>query len=260
MADEEIEENEEGAVEVASGGGKKKGLLLGGGALALVVTGAVGALLAVPGSDKVPTFNGPFVMPLAEEGTQLQANLAGEKQRRYLVMDLRVEFDSYEEAYGQARIIDPLYLAKLQDTLLTISSQKTADEVLERGTQEIFLQELVSAVEPLLFPVHLGDAVEPTDGDSQSGLRPGLAQFTATMRDPFHLIKIHVDVPNKTLRLGDGEEFEFVGHEENMGLTDPQGRVIYVDVTDIVDGFVGAIDVGVKGRVRALYKVKFIIQ
>ena len=178
------------------------------------------------------TFNGPFVMPLAQEGTQLQANLAGEKARRYLVMDLRVEFDSYDEAYGQSRIVDPLYIAKLQDRLLTISSQKTADEVLERGTQEVFLEELIAAVE----------------------------HFESSMRDPFHVRKIHVDVPNKTLQLDDGDEFVFAGTEENMVLRDSQGRTVYVDVTAVKSEFVGDIGVGVKGRVRNLYKVKFIIQ
>jgi hypothetical protein len=240
--------------------GRKKGLLLGGGALALVVTAGLGAFLAVPGQTKTPSFNGPFVMSLAEEGTQLQANLAGEGARRYLVMDLRVEYDAYEEAYGLARITDHLYIAKLQDTLLTISAQKSADEVLERGTQQVFLEELVTAIEPLLFPVHLGSAVAPTDGDKESGLRPGLGQFQSTMRDAFHLNKIHIDEPKKTLRLGDGEEFTFTGNEDNLALADPRGRRVYVDVTNLKAGFVGAIGVGVKGRVRNLYKVKFIIQ
>ena len=259
MADEEKEKPEGENTEEAPKK-SKKGLLFGGGALGLIGTGAAVALLAVPTTDKIPTFEGPFVMPLAEEGTQLQANLAGEKARRYLVMDLRVEFDAYQEEYGLGRIADPLYIAKLQDSLLTISSQKTSDEVLERGTQEIFLQELVAAVEPLLFPVHFGNSQAPTEADPESGLRPGLMHFESTMRDPFHHMKLHVDVPAKKLRLGDGEEFEFSGDERNIALRDAQGRTVYVDVSSMKPEFVGDIDVGVKGRVRNLYKVKFIIQ
>jgi hypothetical protein len=258
MADEQ-NENPNAASE--EGGRKsKKGLLLGGGALALIATGAMGALLAVPKADTTPSFHGPFVMSLAPEGTQLQANLAGEKARRYLVMDLRVEYDAYQQTYGSSRIENPLYIAKLQDRLLTISSQKTADEVLERGTQEIFLQQLVEAVEPILFPVHLGNAVKPTDADVPSGLRPGLMHFESTMRDPLHKQKIRVDAPNRTLRLGQGEEYQFQGTEENLVLRDEQGRTVYVDVTEVKKDFVGEIQVGVKGRIRHLYKSKFIIQ
>lgn len=258
MAEEENNE-ENDATDQASKSGKK-GLLMGGGALALVAIAGIGAMLAVPGSDKHPTFDGPFVMSLAGETESLTVNLAGEGARRFLVMDLKVEFDAYDELYGADRTADPLYLAKLQDSLLTIASQKTADEILEIGTQSIFIQQVATAVEPLLFPVHIGKTKNPMVRDENSGLRPGISIFESTMRDPLQDQTIYVDAPNKKLRLSDGESFEFEGGETNLMLKDGSGRTVYIDVTGIDEAFVGEIPVGTKGRVRSLYKVKFIIQ
>ena len=262
MADEEEKnEAEEGAAEEeVKPSGKKKGLLLGGGAISLIATGAVVAMLAAPGGEERPKFDGPFVMPLAAEGTSIQVNLKGDQARRYLVMDLQVEYDAYKETYGQERIVDPLYLARLQDELLTLCAQKTSEEVLERGSQEIFLEELHATVEPLLFPVHIGNTKVPTAADEASGLRPGHSFFLATMRDPISDGKITLNAAAKTLRLGEGEEFEYLGHEENLALKDEQGRVVYVDVTHVKEEFVGEIPVGVNGRLRNVYKIKFIIQ
>jgi len=258
MAEEETKDEE--VTEAEAPKSSKKGLLLGGGALALVAIAGIGAMLAVPGSDKHPSFDGPFVMNLAGETESLTVNLAGEGARRFLVMDLKVEFDAYEEAYGIARTADTLYLAKLQDAMLTIASQKTADEVLEIGTQGIFIEQIASKVEPLLFPVHIGKTEDPMMRDEPSKLRPGISIFESTMRDPLHDQAIKIDAPNKTLQLSDGEVYAFDGSETNLMLKDGSGRTVFVDVTGIDDTFVGEIPVGIKGSVRSLYKVKFIIQ
>ncbi len=262
------EENKEAAAETSVEGEEKapkkskKTLFLGGGALGVVATAAAVSLLAVPGADEVPVFEGPFVMDLAalEEGQALTANLAGEGGRRYLVIDLKVEFDAYEETYGLARIADPLYIAKLQDTLLTIASQRSAEDVLDRATQEVFLGELETAAEYLLFPVHTGKALTPTGPDEKSGIRPGVAAHKSTMRDPFHDGKLFVDTVEKKLRLNGGDEYTFNGNEDNLVVKDEQGRTLYVDVTGLKEGFVGEINVGIRGHIRELYKVKFIIQ
>ncbi|MFT5284021.1 MAG: hypothetical protein ACI8TQ_000172 [Planctomycetota bacterium] len=258
MAEEETpaEETVEGAEQPSS---SKKGLFMGGGALSLVAIAGIGAMLAVPGDGKTPIFDGPFIMPLAFEGEAMTVNLSGEG-KRFLVMDLKVEFDAYKEPYGSVRIADPLYLAKLQDTLLTIATQKTPDDVLEVGTQEIFIEQLTSSVEPLLFPVHIGDTKAPMMVDDPSQLRPGISIFESTMRDPLYTQNIAVDAPAKSLRLGDGEVYEYNGTEENLMLKDALGRTVYVNVTGIEPTFIGDVPVGVKGRVRNLYKVKFIIQ
>ena len=258
MAEEENKDEEVSEAQAPKSG--KKGLLLGGGALALVAIAGIGAMLAVPGSDKHPSFDGPFVMNLAGETESLTVNLAGEGARRFLVMDLKVEFDSYDEPYGIARTSDTLYLAKLQDAMLTIASQKTADEVLEIGTQGIFIEQIASKVEPLLFPVHIGKTVSPMMKDEISKLRPGVSIFESTMRDPLHDQSIKIDGPNKTLQLSDGEIYPFDGTETNLMLKDGSGRTVFVDVTGFDEGFVGEIPVGIRGSVRSLYKVKFIIQ
>ena len=259
MAEEETKDGELTEEETAPKS-SKKGILLGGGALALVAVAGIGAMLAVPGSDKHPTFDGPFVMNLAGETESLTVNLAGEGARRFLVMDLKVEFDAYDEPYGTVRTADSLYLAKLQDAMLTIASQKTADEVLEIGTQGIFIEQIESKVEPLLFPVHIGLTENPMMKDELSKLRPGDSIFESTMRDPLHDQSIKVDAPNKTLQLSDGELYPFDGSETNLMLKDGSGRTVFINVTDVDETFVGEIPVGIKGSVRSLYKVKFIIQ
>ena len=259
MAEEETPAEENAEEEAAQSSGKK-GLKLGVIALLLVSIAGVGAVMAVPGDDRIPTFDGPFVMPLAFEVDAMTVNLSGEGARRFLVMDLKVEFDAYEEPYGSVRIADPLYLAKLQDTLLTIASQKTPDEVLEIGTQEIFIEQLTTSIEPLLFPVHIGDTETPMMMDDDSHLRPGISSFESTMRNPIFNQVITVDAPGKTLQLADGEPTGFNGTEEDLMLKDASGRTVFVNVTGIDETFVGEIPVGVKGRVRSLYKVKFIIQ
>lgn len=264
MADEEKKDDGELKPEVEERRPKKskKALFLGGGAVSVVATAAAVVMLAVPGDEKVPHFDGPYVMDLAalEDGQALTANLAGEGGRRYLVLDLKVEFDAYSQAYGLQRVSDPLYIAKLQDCLLTVASQKSAEDVLERGTQELFIAELHEAVEPLLFPVHVGTATSPTGADPLSGLRPGLSIAESTMRDAFHETELHVDAIEKTVSMGAGEVYEFDGDEGNLMVKDELGRTVYLDVTTLKPEFEGDLNVGVKGRIRELYKAKLIIQ
>ncbi len=259
MATEEETTDEENTEAEAPKSGKK-GLLLGGGALALVAMAGIGSMMAVPSEDKHPSFDGPFVMSLAGETESMTVNLAGDGARRFLVMDLKVEFDAYKETYGLARTADPLYLAKLQDSLLSIASQKTAIEVQEISTQDIFIEQVAATIEPILFPVHIGETDIPMMKDKDSGLRPGVSIFESTMRDPLFDQVIHVDSPANKLKLADGEEFEFNGSETNLMLKDGSGRTVFVDVTGIDNDFIGEIPVGIKGGVRSLYKVKFIIQ
>jgi len=261
MADEEREPEDE-AAEDASGeshGKRRTGLVMGGGALALIATAGIAALLAVPSKPVQKSFAGPFVMSLSQE-PQLQVNLAGQGNKRFLVMILKVEFDAYDQAYGQGRIADPLYSARLQDRLLSIASQKTSDEVLDRATQELFLREIEQAVEPLLFPIHVGETAHHTQRDEKSGLRPGASAARSTMRSPLHSRSLHVDAPARTLRLGDGAEVRFEGTEEDLELVDADGKTVHVDVTGLKPEFQGSVPVGVQGRLRDVYKVKFIVQ
>lgn len=260
MAEEDKKDKAGDEPQVKPGG--KKGILLGGGALAVVATAALVAFLAIPAEQRTPIFEGPFVMPLVqlETGQSLTANLAGDGGRRFLVMDLKVEFDAYEETYGLGRIADPLYGAKLQDCLLTISSQRTAAEILERATQEIFLMELRESVEPLLFPVHVGSGKTATEGDEESGLRPGVSTFQSTARDPYFEQELRLDANKKEITFGEGPVHTYEGHERDLVVRDSLGRSLYLDVTHVKAGFVGAVHSGVKGRIRNLYKVKLIIQ
>ena len=262
MADEEnteetVEENGEEPKK------SKKGLLLGGGAAALVAVAGILSMLAIPSEKVKPTFDGPFVMSLVElpDGQDLTANLSSDGGRRFLVMDLKVEYEAYTETYGPQRTADPLYIARLQDTLLGIASQKSAEDVLERGSQEIFLQELHTAVEPLLFPVHLGkQSKSPLDAHEASGLRPGRSILDSDLRSPLHDTVLTVNAPERTLKLGDGPEYGFEGNEDDLAVRDEMGGTIYLDVTRLDEEFVGEIQVGTLGRVRELYKVKLIVQ
>ncbi len=258
MADEENtqEVGSEDAVEPTK---SKRGLILGGSVMALIATAGLAALLAVPANDEHPDLEGPFVMPLTEMG-EIQVNLRGDGNRRYLVMILRAEYDAFTMEYGLGRIADPLYQAKLQDQLLSIASQYTSAEVLETGTQEIFLQEVFEAVDPLLFPIHFGDALLPEDADSESGLAPGKSIARSTMFSPLYDQSILVDDSEHTISLGEGDALNFSGDETDLKLEDERGRIVYVDVSDLKEGFQGEVNVGIRGRLRAVYKDKYIVQ
>lgn len=262
MADNEKKENEEGTDgaegEEAPSGGKKKGLILGGGILALVATAYALSVAAVPKEEGRLPFEGPYVIDLSPD--TVQVNLTGEAGKRFLVMKLKAEYEAYDEAYATARVVDTLYQAKLQDALIRIARQKSKDDLDDAAGEEIFMGEVREGVDPLLFPIHVGNETSHTAGHEDSGIAPGNAIHRSTLRGGFFDHVITVDAPARTMSLDGGPATEFVGDEDNLTLINEYGQTLYVDVTGLSPEFKGEVHAGTFGRVRSVLLDNFLIQ
>jgi len=242
---------------------RKKGLFLGGGAMGLIGLAWALSLVAVPTRGGHPSAKkelaGPFLADISPQAG-FQVNLAGDGGRHYLSLKLNVEVDAFEEAYARARASDPLYQAKVTDAVLRSASQKTKGELDNAVGREVFRDELREALDPVLFPVHVG---EPRSADlphAESGLRAGRSSARGTLRGLFHDHLLHVDAARKSLRLDDGPETRFQGDEADLFVADARGKGVYVDVTGLQAGFHGPVPVGTFGRVRGVYFHTFLTQ
>jgi len=259
MADKkENPEGEEPEGDAPTAKGKKKGIVLGGGIVGLIAAAYVVSLVAVPSRIEERAFGGPFVVELSAE--PIQVNLAGDNGKRFLVMTLQAEYDAYEETYAANRVTDLLYQARLKDALIGVARQKTKADLDDTVGEEVFKAEVRDAVDPLLFPIHVGNPDSSTSGDEKSGLGPGDSAGRSTMRGGFHRHKLTIDGPRGTIQLDDGPVVEFRGDETNLELLDGQGRVLHVDVSNLEEGFSGEVPVGTFGRVRNVYFGKFLVQ
>ncbi len=261
--------DEAAAAEAAANAGKKK-LWIVGAAIA-VVAGSTLAFMAVPKhAEPKPALEGPFVAKLSKQ--DVQVNLAGENGKRYLVLGLNAEYFAYDESFVAARlgataaggatpgIEDPLYTAMLKDLLVRMASRKTREHVEDPVQMEAFLMEIRAAVEPLLFPICIGDSVVPQHADTKSGLRVGESIMESTMRGMLHDHELEVSAPTKTIRLDGGPPVAFTGEERDLKLEGEKGEFLYVNVTGLNPKFVGKVPIGVAGRVRRIYREQLLMQ
>ncbi|MBK8180391.1 MAG: hypothetical protein IPK67_16160 [Planctomycetes bacterium] len=253
---------------------KKKGLIFGaGGVVAALALAFAASLMAVPKKEHVHHLEGPFVAKLSKD--QIQANLARAGGKRYVAMLLQAEYYAYSEAYVQGRLgggggggghgggagaEDPLYLAMLKDALLTVAGTKTAEEITDTAMVDVFLEEVREAVDPVLFPVYIGDATTPYQPDKQSGLKVGEDHMRSTMRGLLHEHAIKLDGPGKTIALDGGSAVPFTERDRNLKLINPAGEYVYVDCTLVNPKFSGSVPVGVPGRVRRIFKDSLLVQ
>jgi hypothetical protein len=235
--------------------------------------GAGLAAVAIPkkGAHK-HALEGPFVAQLSKEN--LQVNLAGENGKRYLVLGLNAEYFAYAESYvaarlgggaaagghGDAAAADPLYTAMLKDTLIRVAGRKTREQVEDPVQMEAFLMEVRTAVEPLLFPVCIGDSSSPQVADTVSGLLAGESVMDSTFRGFLHEHALRVDAAHKSIRLDDGPETPFKGEERDLRVSSSDGATLYVNVVRLDPGFTGDVPVGVAGRVRRIYRQQVLVQ
>lgn len=252
MADEQAEATEDGA----AGSGKKKMLLAGGGGAAVLALAFLFAMLGVPGKDEAKAFKGPFVAQLTAE--KVQVNLMDSKS--YLILDLNVVYDAYDEAYFSERSEDPLTIAEIRDALVALASSKSRDDVSDKVNKPIFMEEIRVAIEPLLFPVLLGDAKKPYDSDSASGLAFGYSNHQATFRGPYEEHSIHIDGILHKIQLDDGPEQEWSEEDDDYQLVALDGTFVYLDLTGVPTGFVGDVQIGVMGRPRRVLWKEILIQ
>jgi hypothetical protein len=235
---------------------------------------AIGATLAVAALPKkpepTPTLDGPFVAALANESVQV--NLAGENGKRYLVLGLNAEYFAYDQQYTAARLgggddghgnvskPDPLYTAMLKDTLLRIAGGKTREQVEDPVQMEAFLMEIRAAVEPLLFPLSVGDSHALQLPDSRSGLRVGESVMDSTLRGLLHEHYLDLDVAKKTVQLDGGPVTTFRGDEHDLRVAGPNGEVVFLNVSALEPEFCGKVPIGVAGRVRRIYREQVLVQ
>jgi hypothetical protein len=252
----------------------KKPLVVAGGTLSLLALAYMLSTMAIPAKkETVPQLEGPFVAKLSK--TEIQVNLSGESSKRYLVMGLIGEYSAYDEAYvggrlgiasaadgghGATPVEDPLYTAMLKDAMLKLAATRTRDQVTDPVKSDAFLEDVRRVVDPLLFPVYVGDSHSHRDADSVSGLRAGESIFESKMRGLLHEHELHVDAGEKTIALDDGPTVEFEGRERDLKLTDKAGQTVYVDVTQLKPEFVGTVPVGVPGKLRRIYRDSFLVQ
>jgi flagellar basal body-associated protein FliL len=239
-----------------------KSVVLGGGVAGVIALAWALALVAVPSGprhDAKHRIAGPFVVEVSPSAG-FQVNLAGDGGKHYLSLKLNVEVDAFEELYATARTSQPLYQAKLTDAVLRTASQKTKGELDNAVGREVFRDELRLALDPVLFPVHVGDEHVPEGTHEESGLRPGRSIARSSQRGLFYEHGVHLDVPRKLARLDDGPETSFQGDETDLFVADARGKGVYVDVSALHADFVGRVPVGTFGRVRNVYFNTFLTQ
>ena len=236
--------------------GKKNMLMAGGGGAVLLALAFVFAMLGVPSKSEAKTFKGPFVAPLTVE--KVQVNLMDSKS--YLILDLNVVYDAYDESYFMQRSEDPLTIAEIRDALVALASSKSREDVSDKVNKPIFMEEIRVAIEPLLFPALLGDAPKPYEADSESGLAFGYSSHMNTFRGPYEEHLAHVDAAAHTIQLDDGPVQEWSDDEDDYELTAADGTKLFLDMTSVKPGFVGDVNIGVMGRPRRVLLKEILIQ
>ena len=237
-------------------GGKRKLAILAGGGVSLVALAYVAALVALPAKTGPLSLKGPFVAPLTAD--KIQVNLSDSKS--FLVVELNLIYEALDEAYYAERSGDPVYVAELTDVLVATASSKTREEISDKVHKPVFLEEVRRAVEPLLFPLHVGATQRPSDREEDSGLAPGLSNHQATFRPLFGEHELHVDAVERTLRIDDGPVTSWEDGETDLQVATTAGETLYVDVSRVEPGYRGALPIGVKGRVRRVLWSEVLIQ
>ena len=254
---EERELAPDAAGEDAPRGRSRLALVLGG-ALAVVLAAWGTFQLAAPTTRGTPRFTGPYTTELFPE--KYQVNLSGNSMKRYLQLVLNVVYEAYDDAYIAQRAKDPLYQPYLQATVLSVCSAKTVEQVEAPANQEALMEELREELEPVLFPVHVGETELPLELCPESGLRPGLSADRTTFRGAFHEHVLVVDGAARTVRLDDGPPVPFEGDEDDLSVTDAAGDTLFLDVTRLEEDFEGDVPVGVHGRIRRVLPKDFLVQ
>ncbi|MCA9000905.1 MAG: hypothetical protein KDB61_03210 [Planctomycetes bacterium] len=253
MAKKEAEENAEAkSAEGEEASKKKSPIKLVGALVGVVGAGAALAVMAIPsGPKEIPRFTGPYSHDLVDEA--VVTNTKDDHYKRFIKYKPQVEFFSYDANYMTTRMNDELYTAWLNDSFSGLASNRSIDEILEGSNRERFAQVVRHAVEPVLFPVHVGDAESPLDADPVSGIRPGDSYRLSTFRGAFWNHTLTVDGDAKTLQVDEGDKTAFRGDELDLKVLTPNGEFVYLDVTNMEPGFSGTVQIGVKGRIRQVF-------
>lgn len=262
MAEEEINENEDGTEDGAEEEPKKgKGSIkLLGAVVGLLTAGSALAMMAMPKKEVAKVLDGPAMHRFFGE-EDLVGNPLDDNFSRYIKFKPSCSFFAYDLLYPSTRVLDEHYLTALKEAMVFTISQYRIDEVMSGASREAFAAELEEVAEPVLFPVHLGETQTPYDPDPVSGLRLGDSQdLHGTFRGAFYEHELHVNARTKTLQLDEEPEIEFVGNEHDLLVESENGSVFYVNVTELKEDFEGKVHVGVMGRIRRMFTGDIIAQ
>lgn len=252
MAEEEVNEAE-GAEEEGEPKKSKGSLKLLGAVVGLLSAGAALATMAMPKKVEVKTLDGPSMHVLFTEGG-VTGNPLDDNFARYFKFDPSCSYLAYDLAYPATRAADPHYEALLRESIQHMVSSYRLDELYAGRDNGTFASELEMLVEPILFPVHLGETMTPYDIHEESGLRLGDSQDReGTFRGAFYEYVLHVDAEKKTLKIGEGPEVTFSDGDYNVLVEAEDETKLYIDVSAINEGFAGEVHVGVMGRIRRLF-------
>ena len=235
----------------------KKKPILAGAAAGLVALAYLASTLAAPKKEEYKLFEGPFVAPVSAE--EFTATLADKARKRFLLLKLNAVYEAFDEQYVATRQADPIYAALVSNVILDIAS-KYSDEVMNEEIGNNFLAELQRALDPVLFPVHVGKAPSPAAADPKSGLRLGASADRSTLRASLYDHKLTISAKEKKVRLDNGPPVLFEGDERDLRVENELGRMVFLDVTGLQPDFEGQVLVGVHGRLRELLKEKFNVQ
>jgi flagellar basal body-associated protein FliL len=229
---------------------KNKKLLLGGGLASIVAAGALAAVMAVPTKETTRNYSGPFSQTLFLE--DFTVNIQEEGRTRFLKINPVAMYLAYEPKYLMTRMKDELYVPEVQNMVFQIASRKTLDEIYGEVNESTFMEELKDVLDPVLFPVHIGDSSLPWDLDSASGLRPGLSSDKTTMRGRFDEHVLHVDAPQTQLWIDDGPRATFVKGDLDARVITSEGDVVFLDTSGLKPGYVGQVKIGVQGQIMRI--------
>ncbi len=262
MADKESE-NEKKPEEQQEGEPKAKGgkgpVKLLGALVGVVGLGAALAVMAIPsGPKETPKFTGPYFHQLFTK--QVVSNTRDNDFKRFIKTNPQVEFFAYDGDYLINRNQDSLYKAWLDDSFNSLVAGKKLDEIYNGSNRERFAQEIRHAIEPALFPVHIGDTGSPLEADPQSGLRPGDSYRQSTFAGAFWEHTLTIDAEARTLMIDEGEAIAYNGEELDLKVTASNGEYIFVDVSNMAEDFSGEIPLGVHGRIRQVFITDYLAQ
>ncbi|MDF1836462.1 MAG: hypothetical protein P1V35_01215 [Planctomycetota bacterium] len=260
MAKKEAEEGAKEDGEEGDGTPKKKSpIKLVGALVAVVGMGAALAVMAIPsGPKETPRFVGPFFHDLVDK--DVVTNTKDDHFKRFVKYKPQVEFFAYDAEYINSRMNDQLYTAWLTDSFSGLASNKSINDIMAGANRERFAQVIRHAIEPVLFPVHIGSSDSPLDLDPESGIRPGDSYRLNTFRGSFWNHTLTIDGEAKTLTVDEGDATPFLGDELDLKVMTPSGDWVYLDVTSMEPGFSGTVQIGVKGRIRQVFVTNMMAQ
>ncbi len=203
---------------------------------------------------------GPQMHSFFVEGTVV-GNPLDDNYSRYMKITPSCSFFAYDTAYLDQQQSDPHRSAALKERVQSVMSSSTINEIFDQNGRDAFAEEIQSVSENVLFPVHLGATKKPYGQHAASGLRVGDSQQEAgTFRGYFHEHTLQVNAVQKTLQLSDGPVTPYRGDEVDLKVWNQAGETLYVDVTCIESDFVGAVPVGIMGRIRRVFTGDIIAQ